>query len=312
MAEGDNAQGATANQGGSGGGQAAASQDGGTGSVLNPQGGGQQTGQAGAGGTGGVVLPGWLNEVSEAHRSNKMFHNIKGNTLREASEVILKNYDNAQRQLGRSIGIPNENDTTQKKAEFRKKVDQLRGVPAKVEDYRFEVPEVDGQALQTEMVTDFVNKAHQKGFTSDQIQFVLNEYARIQGGTIEGYRTSQKEALTKLQEEWGPRFARKAVLAQRIVKEVGGKDVLDLLDQTGLGNNVALVKFFADLGEWAAEDGFIPGEIAGVEGPDAAKKKIAEIQANKDHPYNNPKMAGTQAHKDAVAEMQRLHEIAYS
>lgn len=316
--EGDNAQGGAGNQGGaSGGGDAgqtggnAGGQTGGTVLTGGGQQGGQQGGQAGAGSTGNV-LPGWLNEVSEGHRSNKMFHNIKGNTLKEASEVLLKNYDNAQRQLGRSIGVPQENDTPQKKAEFDKKINQYRGVPEKIEGYQIDIPEVAGELLQSEIVSDFTQRAHKEGFTNKQLQFVLNEYARVQNQAVESYHTSLKTSLTELQEEWGPRFPRKVVAAQRFVKEFGGPKLMEKLDKSGFGNDPDLVRFLAEAAEFAQESGnFVIGDIVGVDGPASAKTKIGQIQGDSKHPYNNPKMAGTQAHKDAVEEMRRLHEIAY-
>jgi hypothetical protein len=220
---------------------------------------------------------------------------------------LLKSYVHAQKTMGRDkITVPNPNDAP----EAWKEVFSKLGLPKDIKEYN-PVPqeyEVENQ----ELFTQFKEIAFQAGILPKQAEQMLQWYAKNE----EAQAIAQQEAQTRyyqdgikaLQNEYGQAFDSKLYLAQQAVKNFCSEEVVQMLDQSGLGNDPVVVKFFVGLGELLSEDTNPGTGIKSMDGrlsPAEAQEQINAIMADMTHPYFNKENA---QHEDAVRKMNKLFE----
>jgi hypothetical protein len=216
--------------------------------------------------------------------------------------ALARGHVELQKYQGRSVAFPGENATPQEKAAFEQKVNTWRGVPESPEKYTLSMPE--GLTPDEKGLGEWKSTFHRLGLTQDQVAGLADMYF----GSPTGNPALAHDALrtfgeTELKKEWGGAFGHNLAIAGRAIKRVGGPEVFQLLEQTGLNNHPAMVKFWHRLGKDYQEDGAIPtAQHGGPMGPDDARRKIAEIRADRTHPYHR-------GDRDALAEMQALYEV---
>jgi hypothetical protein len=128
-----------------------------------------------------------------------------------------------------------------------------------------------------------------------------SEYARQ--SISEEVKAEETKAWAALREMWGPVTDRNVALAQRVVMEVGGEDLSKALNETGLGNNPAFLRFAAKIGEMMVEDGLIRPDSIGM-GKADVQKELDLITSNSKHAYWNREDPG---HMKALERVRELH-----
>jgi hypothetical protein len=206
--------------------------------------------------------------------------------------------------VGKSIQVPDEKADQKTWDAFYTKL----GRPEKPEGYKFNIPAGAEKYADKEAQATFSKLAHSVGMTQKQIDAVVKYQGERIMQSKETIGGNYAETVKELKEAYGGAYDRNLGIAQRFVREVGGKDLIDYLDATGLGNHPALVKAFVKAGTLLVEDGVINDDIEGQVGPSAAKDEIAEIMGNRQHAYWN---TGDPGHADAVRRMKQLHDIAF-
>lgn len=243
----------------------------------------------------------WRSAIPEDVRSHPALSSFKD------VGALAKSYVEAQKMIGGSVRIPGPNAKPEEVAAFRAKL----GVPESPDKYELRVNESVRGILDEKIVGGFRQAAHKLGIPPQAAQGLLDWYSNV---LAEGQRSIVQQAKVteaELKAEWGDAlYDRNIALAQRVVREMGGDELMMFLDQTGLGNSVPLIKMLARVGHLLAEDGHVPGEVEGILSADEAKRKIAEVMADPNHPYH-AKNASKPGHADAVAEMSRLFQVAY-
>jgi len=130
--------------------------------------------------------------------------------------------------------------------------------PAAPEKYEFAAPE--GQALDANALAVFEPIAKELGLTQEQAQKLVDIYPQIQ--------QQQAEAWSKQIADWGEqvkadkeiggdKFNASVGLAQRALDQFGNPELREYLNESGLGNHPALVRFCAKVGKSIAEDSFV-------------------------------------------------------
>lgn len=219
-------------------------------------------------------------------------------------DAMVKGHVEQSKFVGGSIRIP----AADAKQEEWDKVYEKLGRPAKPEEYKFNIPAGAESYVDKAGQESFAKGAHAVGMTQKQIDFSVKwQGERILAAQAE-IGGSYAETKKALQEEYGGAYERNLGIAQRFVREMGGKELLDYLDVTGLGNHPALVKAFVKAGALLVEDGVIHDDIEGQVGPKAAIDEIDAIMGDKQHAYWKVDDPG---HKAAVEHMKQLHDIAY-
>ena len=266
----------------------------------------------------------WRESLSEGLRNAGALRDIPD------IETLAKAYTDAQSYVGGSIRIPTPDSTEETWKDFVEKIGTVEGVgfvptsesedwewdnhfntlgrPETVEDYKIERPEYALENPDAE--AGLLAKAHELGLNSKQASGLVNW---MNDGLVNMGRqgeVSQEQAVSALQTEWGQAFDAKINDAKNAVTAYGGDDLVNELNASGLGNNVALVKAFAEIGKGLSEN---PAMNMGDQKnarqtPAEAREQINEIVANPDHPYNDD---GHPNHRYEVDRVSKLYQTVY-
>jgi hypothetical protein len=232
--------------------------------------------------------------IPEDFKDEKLWDNIPD------TQTLLKNYAHAQKRMGSAVNLPG--DDPDERNEFYSKL----GRPDSPEDYLVEFPELpEGNYWDKQAQTGFLAAAHNAGLNDGQVKEILGWYGEWQKDTNLDAGRVMGEVAEGLKKEWGPMYDENIARTQRAVQEIGGVELQNVLDSTGIGNNPTLIRAFNRVGKMLQEDGIIPDNITEIGTSSQATEKIAGILNDKEHPYHK----GDQR---AVDEVNKLYEIAYS
>ncbi len=216
--------------------------------------------------------------------------------------ALAKSFVHAQKAIGSDkIVIPSKHASDD---DWRQVFGKL-GNPEKVEDYKFEVPA--DSPFDEKFVNNFKEIAHKNGVLPKQAEGLVKWFAEASKAEAAGYENQVKadfeKNLTSLKAEWGNAYDGKLAKAQAAVEKFGGKELMDYLTKSGLGNQGPIIKAFANAASIFGEDKLTPNPPGGGITPGDATQKITQIFGDKTHPYHLKDHPG---HKSAVAEMNDL------
>lgn len=80
------------------------------------------------------------------------------------------------------------------------------------------------------------------------------------------YKRNREESLKALRNEWGGDFEKNLTLAKRAFSSLGGMELKELLDETGLGDDPVFLKTFYHIGSVIGEDILVRGDKGGAKG----------------------------------------------
>jgi len=238
----------------------------------------------------------WRTSLPEEMRSEKSFEKFKG------VPDLAKSYVEIQKTMGNAIHMPKPDSKPEEWDTFYSKM----GRPESPDKYELKLPE--SGTVDEGLVKEFRTAAHQSGLQPRQAQGLLDWFNKTQGDRMTAYTKTMEDGVNQLKTEWGGKIDERISVASRAVKEMGGDELVSLLEETGLGNHPTLVKFFAKLGESTLEDKIIVGDTSsGEESKDAILMKIAEIQNDPKHPYNDAR-APHAIREAAIREVGALYK----
>ncbi len=244
-----------------------------------------------------LVNEGWLTGVQNEFANDPIMSNVKD------VPTLVKNYVNAQRLVGKKgVMLPDENSGEDKWNEFYTQL----GRPVDAAGYALKAPEG-----QEEVIQRFAEQAHKIGLVPRQaeamLDFLRSTSEQESEAEIEARQAQEAQAIDALKSEWGEGFQTKLHKAQVVAKQFGGDNFIAELDAKGLGNDVGLIKFLANIGESLNEESFQSEAVSQFRmTPEEAQEKIDTLMASKDHPYWNPEH---QDHYQAKKEMEKLFAI---
>lgn len=240
----------------------------------------------------------WRTSLPEDLRAEKSFEKFKG------VPDLAKSYVEIQKTMGSAIRVPKADAPAE---EYDALYARL-GRPESPEKYEFKRPTVaEGVKYDEDMEKAFKGIAHKNGLSTRQAQGILDSYNELQAGRMSKFTGAMEEGVTGLKKEWGQSFDRNIELARQSVRKLGGDEMVSLLEETGLGNHPAMIKFFSKMGEQIAEDQMILGDTPpNPAGADAIQAKINAIRQDPKHAYND-KRAIPAAHEAALKEMSKLY-----
>lgn len=254
----------------------------------------------------------WRMSLGEDVRNHPSLGVFKPENMVSVPSAVVKSLVDAQKLIGKDkIPVPGENATAE---DWGVVFDRL-GRPKTFDEY--EIP-TDLKApegfpeVNPEIIKAFKTKAHEIGLLPAQVKEIFKWYMdssfnEFNQGVEEGNRVIS-EAETKLRSKWGKAYDQNVVLAKRIVTLYGGENAKDLLEKTGLGNDVRAIELFANIGKKMSEDGLLKGEVVSTKSPEEAQAEIRKIQGDTKHPFH---IRDHPEHKMAVDYMQTLYEQAH-
>lgn len=149
-----------------------------------------------------------------------------------------------------------EDESTEEESETESESED--GVP---ENYEFQVPE--GLELDKELSDKFTDVAKELGLNNEQANKVVGLYAE----KVMDMQKAQTEAWNKQVSDWaselksdpdfgGAKFEENAEIARMAINKFGGDELKQALNDTGLGNHPAFVKWAYKIGMAMSEDSF--------------------------------------------------------
>lgn len=194
--------------------------------------------------------------------------------------------------------------------EEAKELAQLRGAPKSAEEYKFPEnadPELTGWASEV---------FAKEGIPQETAEHLTEEYMRVEEMKREEYElnleNTRKQWEQELKQEFGSAKDERVNLAYQAARTYGGNELIDMLEQTRLGEHPAAVKAFAKIGQEMAEDKLTTAEVSRkigmtpVEAQAQIRRKLADPEFKAQ--YTNPRSPGYEA---ANKEMAPLYEAAY-
>lgn len=262
---------------------------------------------------GGGGTPDFRTQIPEEFRNEPSLQTI--NDL----PTLVKGYVHAQRLVGQDrVAIPKQDAPAEEWNNFYQKL----GRPESPDKYEFtdlKLPqglEIDEQVLgQTRGVF------HKLGLTPQQAQGVLSHYAEATssryGAFTKQQEASQEEAANKLRGEWGDKFDTNIEGAKKALAQFGGEEVVNILNETGLGNNPAVIKMLHKISLGMREDVSGRGGQGGgaqMSQQDAAME-IVRLKSGDDAEFNRylngDKTLGAVKFQELADKWKKLHSIAY-
>lgn len=251
----------------------------------------------------GIHIPEWMNGMD-------IEQDLAGDpSLKAIKDVpsLIKSYVHAQRKMGADKTVlPNKDSSNEEWLNLYHKL----GLPTEFDNYGVNAPEE--AVTSEEFINDFAKLAYENKLLPDQANSLLafvNEQTKAQ---MELQQAQQQEMLnegiSRIKEEWGEAFEQNVHKAKLAVKEFGGEELSNYLNETGLGNDPQLIKAFAKMGNaYFKEDNFQGKEKpAYAMAPAEAQEKINNIMGDFDGPYYNGMHPD---HKRIVDEVNKLHQI---
>jgi len=265
-------------------------------------------GVAAGGGNTGTVTPvasgsasggsgSWLDTLPDEFKSDASIQGFK------SPVDLVKSYIHAQKMVGADkIPVPGKHATEDDWKSVFKKL----GLPESPDKY-----ELQAEGADPEFIKGFKEAAHKYGILPKQAQELYGWYSQMQKSAVEkakaDYETQTKMNLDKLKEEWGgdAEYTKNLSMAKRALFNFFGKDTVEWVEKTGLGNDPQFIKLMHKVGKSMGED-VIKGDggVSFNDSDEALHKQISEITNNYAHPYWD---AGHPEHYKAVEHVQGLY-----
>ncbi len=225
----------------------------------------------------------WRASLPEDLRSEKVFDSIKGKDWSEAGPLLAKGYVNAQRMIGaEKLVIPGDKATPEEWSSFYNKL----GRPETPDKYSYKLPDgVKPEQLDKATLDTWLKELHEAGVpakAADRIvsKYLVDEQARAKA--LEKAEADKRQGWElQLKKDLGPKYDESLNYARWALKEFGDVhgNLVKMLDETGLGDNPAIVKFFAQVGARLADDkargvGGGPRFSAGMGSPEEAQASL--------------------------------------
>lgn len=198
--------------------------------------------------------PAWMSQLSADLQTSEPLTRFP--TLSDLGKAYLE----AEGKLQKAIFIPAEGATEQEFGDFFGKL----GRPAKPEEYAVERPKLpDGMQYDEAMEKEFRAAAHKAGVSNRQFKALYDLFNSRQ---IAAYQSAAEQSAKALQasqdalkKEWGNDYDTKTELAKRALIFMGGQELIDEVNRTGIGNSPSLVKVFAEVGRRLSDDKLVFG-----------------------------------------------------
>jgi len=213
----------------------------------------------------------WAGATAEQRETN-------GEIMKGFSKLpeLFDSYMDLKSKAENGIVKPGEGATEDEVAVYKESL----GIPAKAEDYELDsLPEgfAKDEALenwfrQTALSSD-MSAEQAKGVYKAWNQLVVDRTAAIATERAEGV----KKVETELRKEYGDEYDKNVAMAKRIMF-LGGGELTDYLEETGLGNDPRITRVMVGLGRMISED-----SLDSIHDPrgEPVKKSQAEIMYGK-------------------------------
>ena len=236
--------------------------------------------------------------IPEEYREEKSLQNFN------KMDDFVKSYLHSQKMVGLDkIPVPNKHATDEDWKEVYKKL----GSPEAADGYKYSLPE--GHAVPEDTLKSFSEEAVKLGLLPNQADGIMKYYNEVINQGVNDQTIKAEEARKvseqELRKEFGSTFDNRITGAKNLATATLGADFLNttmLADGSKLGDNIQIVKAFANLSEKLSEDDIVKGDTPEYMTTNEITKQIASLQ-QKGSAYWDKKHP---AHAVAVEEVAAL------
>ena len=246
----------------------------------------------------------------------------EANSIKEAKSIndLAKQLVSAQSLIGRDkVVLPGENATPEELGEFYNKL----GRPEEATGYVFDLKNMqlpeglpEDFALDQEEVEAFRKDAHELGVSKKAAEQLFQRYVGRQANALLSAQQLGDQRFERnvqsLKQKFGDAYDQNVQAANAVLNKIeGGKEFMELMNNTGLGADPAVINALYQFAR-AFGDDFVTGGGGGasfIKSPAEAKAEIAALQNDKDF-MKKYYTADDPNHKAAVSRMEDLFKLA--
>jgi hypothetical protein len=270
---------------------------------------------AGAGGGSGTATPAFAETLPADLRGDPAFKDIKD------LPGLAKSYVNAQKMIGlpadRRLALP-AGDDPKEWAEVFARLGRPEGAD------KYQIPKrgdnKDYSPADVEFQKAILPVLHEAGLSQRQLNVILPKWNEMMDGLTtkseQAATAARADAEAKLKTELGAAYQEKVGLARNAFVHYAeqlklGDGIVAAFDKAGMGNDPAVIKLFAHLGEALKEDPLHGKNFSGsgdTLSPAEAEQQIRSKYADKAFMkvYGDKRAPG---HAEAVQAMAKLFEM---
>jgi len=212
---------------------------------------------------------------------------------------VARSYLALEGKLGTAVQIPGPDAKPEDIKAFHVKL----GVPERAEDYKLDTPPeeagwsktLEGKARQA---------FHEAYLTPEQAQKMIDIHVKVVEEEGIALVEEGKRSLQALRSEWGPDFKTKWDLGQQAIADFFGKEALQLLARSPLGNSVSFFKSMAALGAELND-----GRMERGDGPVSykdLKTELNSIRGDRKGPYWDARHPLNKSYVDRAFEIEQI------
>jgi hypothetical protein len=193
----------------------------------------------------------WQDLLPTEYRGNEALEGMTG------PGDLVKSFIDARTNLEGTIKLPSENASDEDIAAFRKAMN----VPDSAEGYSLNTKVPDNMK---ELETWFKETAHANHLNNEQANAFfskfMSNYDEGVNALVAGRQKEKEATETALKEEWGDNY--KANLAQTYsaIQKLAGKEFLDSLEESGIGNDIRVLRGFWRWSNTVSDDKLVGGD----------------------------------------------------
>lgn len=228
--------------------------------------------------------------------------------------ALAKSHINLQRMVGgEKIPVPQEGWNEDQYGEFYTRL----GRPPSPDGYEFKFPE--GYQPQEDLFKGMVSAMHKAGLTKKQANEVVSKFAefdvKVAREAQQAAAQQQSDALMTLKHDLGDKYDEEMNYARYGIQELGDKELVGFLEESGLGNSVPMAKLMSKVGKLLATDRATGSTSTG--GPDDLNLTPAQAQAEINAILQDPEKnkawldANAPNHEAVVNRIAHLHKLAF-
>lgn len=172
----------------------------------------------------------------------------------------------------------------------------------------YDLSEVIPENYNNGTVEEFKKKAFEAGMSNDAVKKMAQWYRDVEAEGLQKMERARMEqsdrGILQLKQEFGSNFDAEVNNARKALEAYTDNDFRKYMDETGLGNNPALVKAFAKIGRELSEDRLVQSDTAVrmKQNDDLRRSEIDRLRSSKE--FMEKYRRGDQA---AVHRLNRLY-----
>lgn len=198
----------------------------------------------------------WLESIPTEFREDPSLTKYK------SMDDMVKGHVSLSKMIGNSYRVPTEESPPEEWSEFYDRI----GRPESPDKYEYAKPELpNGVEYDENIQKSFLEEAHAKGLTQDQVKFALdfhNKYVSDQ--VIDQHRNQEMDRTTseaELKKRWGPQFYEQNVsVAQRGMNAFVDEKTAQALSNKGYLNDPNFIELMFKVGKGMSEAKMVDAE----------------------------------------------------